>query len=619
MTAAPQSFTVKDEWTCDGEFLGRGSFANVYKGHRIQPEPDKASTVAIKVVDISRLTHNNQKLLTHLDTEVKIMHKLKHENIIQLFDTETKTFNNQNFLYMILEFCDGGDLAGYIKENQPLTQDEALHFTRQISQGIKYVRSMSIVHRDLKPQNILLHYTKGKNALPTVKIADFGFARFTLDQFALVQTICGSPLYMAPEVLKAEIYNAKADLWSIGIIVYELLVGRPPFAANSIPQLLKMISEDPVEFPFTLELSSAAKDLVKKLLTSDPNARIGYDEFFNHPWITGSSSIATSPQSWADDSIPSQLRKSSITKLNQSQLYDWGEKFSKSAEAIEYAGDYYLTQSHLKAASLYSKSLGLVQTGLKLVFSGLKLDKRSPEKNNGELNGVSFQFVSSQPDERQVTNSACNPAKFTVQFSRAFNNAAQIKLSVRQGSHEIVEALQNNPGGILKAGNTEFVFEDVRFEKMKTITQKNELEHNTPFRLCVEALQSSSSTTIPLYSNSFLLLSRHGAKIVSNLKANYKRIYNKLLGLKMYIKAKEEIPPAEALLYKFVLQQGAEGGRNEKIYGNFARGLEHYNRALTILDQLLLDVRDTEDKDQISKLYEMFHKRKQVCLNTKKN
>ena len=151
---------------------------------------------------------------------------------------------------------------------------------------------MYFVQRDLKPQNLLLSDNSSQAVL---KIADFGFARH-LQQQELADTLCGSPLYMAPEILQSHKYDAKADLWSVGTILYELVVGRPPFNGSNHVVLLHNIERHEAKIPDQIakHLSSACIDLIYSLLKRNPVQRISFEEFFSHPFLASNTSLAAS-------------------------------------------------------------------------------------------------------------------------------------------------------------------------------------------------------------------------------------------------------------------------------------------------------------------------------------
>lgn len=306
---------INGEYAMENE-IGRGSFATVYKGHRTD---DKSQHIAIKAVSRSKL--KNKKLLENLEIEIAILKKIKHPHIVGLMDCERTATD----FYLAMEYCALGDLTFLIRrrrelmENHPLLRTvfekypppsehhNGLHrafvisYLQQLASALKFLRSKNLVHRDIKPQNLLLAtplvgYSDSKTFhelgfvgiynLPILKIADFGFARF-LPNTSLAETLCGSPLYMAPEILNYQKYNAKADLWSVGTVVYEMACGKPPFKASNHLELFKKIKKanNVITFPTQCEVEPALRDLICSLLTFDPANRIGFAEFFDNQLV----------------------------------------------------------------------------------------------------------------------------------------------------------------------------------------------------------------------------------------------------------------------------------------------------------------------------------------------
>ncbi|KAG7264796.1 hypothetical protein CRUP_038338 [Coryphaenoides rupestris] len=157
--------------------------------------------------------------------------ELKHENIVALLDFQ----ETASSVYLVMEYCNGGDLADYLHSKGTLSEDTIRVFLQQIAGAMQVLHAKGIIHRDLKPQNILLSYPPGRKSHSNntcIKIADFGFARY-LHTNMMAATLCGSPMYMAPEVIMSQHYEAKADLWSIGTIVFQCLTGKAPFLVRN--------------------------------------------------------------------------------------------------------------------------------------------------------------------------------------------------------------------------------------------------------------------------------------------------------------------------------------------------------------------------------------------------
>uniref|UniRef100_A0A674C3A6 non-specific serine/threonine protein kinase n=1 Tax=Salmo trutta TaxID=8032 RepID=A0A674C3A6_SALTR len=213
--------TVGDFEYSRKDLVGHGAFAVVFKGrHR------KKTDWEVAVKSITKKNLSKSQIL--LGKEIKILKELQHENIVALYDVQVIVFPSS-----LLSLAKG-----------TLREDTLRVFLQQIAAAMRILNSKGIIHRDLKPQNILLSYTSRKRSSINgirIKIADFGFARY-LQSNMMAATLCGSPMYMAPEVIMSQNYDAKADMWSIGTVVYQCLVGKPPFQANS-PQDLRMFYE----------------------------------------------------------------------------------------------------------------------------------------------------------------------------------------------------------------------------------------------------------------------------------------------------------------------------------------------------------------------------------------
>ena len=200
--------------------IGKGSFSNIYKGYSTK----KNKEYAIKEVFIDK--KNNK---SNVKREFLVLKKLNHPNIVKLHDLIVDT--NYNNIYFVFDYYSKGDLAKFL-DNKPLKEKFCKKYIKQLSDGLKYLLDKDILHRDLKPQNILL--TNEYN----IKITDFGFAR-KINKDVLLNTLCGSPMYMAPEIINKQDYNYKSDLWSVGVILYQMFYGTVPFNVNNFVQLIK--------------------------------------------------------------------------------------------------------------------------------------------------------------------------------------------------------------------------------------------------------------------------------------------------------------------------------------------------------------------------------------------
>ncbi|CAF0932547.1 unnamed protein product [Adineta ricciae] len=330
--------TIGDYQYSKRDLIGHGAFAIVFLGHsKISPDQQ----VAIKQITKKQLA-KSQSLL---EKEIKILKeltKLKHENLVALLDCK----ESPNNVYLVMEYCNGGDLADYLQARQTLSEDTIAIFFRQIAAAIRACHDHSVVHRDLKPQNILLSHPDKNN--PRVqdiilKIADFGFARFLSDG-VMAGTLCGSPMYMAPEVIRSLQYDGKADLWSIGTIMYQCLTGKAPFQAQT-PQALKQYYERNVNLAPSIPPSTSPelKDLIVRILKRNPKERIDYEDFFNHPFLAKSQPIPISSGRTQTSSI-NIISSSPLREGILSQVQDFDSvmprQFSRQIDPIpEYEPD----------------------------------------------------------------------------------------------------------------------------------------------------------------------------------------------------------------------------------------------------------------------------------------
>lgn len=271
--------------------IGRGSYATVYSAILIQPYPPLkiGDYVAIKSISTSRISSATEK--EKLENEISLMKTLNHKNIVRLYGVERL----RSYYFLIMEYCNDGDLIHFLhsygdKKCTGLPEDLIINFIYQIGQGLQYLHSHHIVHRDLKPHNILISKTTNNEEIDswnfqyTLKIADFGFARF-LRPSDLCETICGSPIYMAPEIQFGTHYSSCVDMWSVGVILYELASGRTPFphikSQFELAQELKSRGSHPYCLPVNAQVSEPLRQLVPRLLTIDAEKRMKLSEFLD--------------------------------------------------------------------------------------------------------------------------------------------------------------------------------------------------------------------------------------------------------------------------------------------------------------------------------------------------
>ncbi|XP_077582988.1 MAP kinase-activated protein kinase 2 [Stigmatopora nigra] len=220
-------------------------------------------------------------------------------NIVRIIDVYENLYQSRKCLLIVMECMDGGELFSRIQDrgDQAFTEREASDIMKSIGEAIQYLHAVNIAHRDVKPEN-LLYSTKRPSAL--LKLTDFGFAKETTSHNSLA-TPCYTPYYVAPEVLGPEKYDKSCDMWSLGVIMYILLCGYPPFYSNHglaiSPGMKKRIRMGQYEFPNPewSDVSEEAKQLIRTLLKTEPTQRMTITEFMNHPWINQSMEVPQTP------------------------------------------------------------------------------------------------------------------------------------------------------------------------------------------------------------------------------------------------------------------------------------------------------------------------------------
>ena len=253
------------------ECLGAGTFGKVFK---VRCKFD-GEIYAMKVINKRYLIRNQQ--LRYAVTECNVLKQAQSPFILTLH----YAFQTPDNLYMIIDYCPGGDLNYHIIQNL-FEEDEAKFFIAELILGIEHLHSLDIIYRDLKPENILI----AKDG--HIKLADFGLAKEKVTDFEIAKSFCGSPAYLAPEMLSRRGVGKSADIYGIGAVLYEMICGSPPFYANDMSTMYQNISKN--NLMLHDYFSDELKDLLKKLLNRDPKNRIGVtnkEEIKNHPFFNG--------------------------------------------------------------------------------------------------------------------------------------------------------------------------------------------------------------------------------------------------------------------------------------------------------------------------------------------
>lgn len=337
--------TVGHYQYCESDELGRGSFSRVYLGAGVGVgrEHDK---VAIKVMELPKSDGKTK----HLLREIELMRHLKHRNIVRLIDVKYEKYGHTGLrIFIVMEYCSKGDMSSLPR---PMSEEDCKHYFRGIFSGLRYLKKRQIVHRDIKPQNILL--TENNE----VKIADFTFSK-QIEENELLQTQCGTPLFISPDVMFGKPYTDKSDLYSCGVMLYSFLYGTHPLGnVKSHVELIQKMKRAKITFPQKLvheayELpakgtkdrvgpmdddhgdvekpvfcrtirifSTEVLELCKGLLKFNPAERISWDQIYTDPWL---NLDPIDP----DELFPSPSIVNSPSSANDTGSYDDGDQYEE--------------------------------------------------------------------------------------------------------------------------------------------------------------------------------------------------------------------------------------------------------------------------------------------------
>ncbi|XP_069734920.1 death-associated protein kinase 2-like isoform X2 [Phaenicophaeus curvirostris] len=259
------------------EELGSGHFGVVKRCR----EHRSGTFYAAKFIKTQRCRGSRLGLeRAQVEREVTILRQLHHPNIMQLHDL----FASRTEMVLVLELISGGELFDFIAEKEMLTEEEAIEFLGQILRGVEYLHAHHVAHFDLKPENIMLQEKDVPK--PQIKIIDFGLAQH-LEDGVIFKSLCGTPQYIAPEVVNYEPLSAATDMWSIGVITYILLSGLSPFQGETDAETLSNVVAGAYEFEERCfsQTSEMAKDFIRQLLVKEPEHRLTATQCLVHPWI----------------------------------------------------------------------------------------------------------------------------------------------------------------------------------------------------------------------------------------------------------------------------------------------------------------------------------------------
>lgn len=276
------------------ETIGTGAFSEVLLA---EDKADRGKFFAVKCIDRMGLVGKEESL----DNEIQVLRRLDHPNIVRLSDV----FEDKSYVYLVMELVTGGELFDRIVEKGSYTEKDASSLIKQVLEAVDYMHERGVVHRDLKPENLLYYSTDPDSK---IMISDFGLSK--TEESGTMATACGTPGYVAPEVLAQQPYGKEVDCWSIGVIAYILLCGYPPFYDENDAALFQQILKAEYEFdsPYWDDISSSAKEFIRRLMCKDPKKRFSCKQAIAFPWISGNTALDKNIHA----SVTAQLQKNFI-------------------------------------------------------------------------------------------------------------------------------------------------------------------------------------------------------------------------------------------------------------------------------------------------------------------
>ncbi|XP_008283516.1 aurora kinase A [Stegastes partitus] len=272
---AANASSSKKPWSLEnfdiGRPLGKGKFGNVY----LARERQSKFILALKVLFKKQLEKAGVE--HQLRREVEIQSHLRHPNILRLYGY----FHDTSRVYLILEFAPKGELYSELQRSGNFPESQSATYIMELADALNYCHSKKVIHRDIKPENLLL----GANG--ELKIADFGWSVHTPSSRR--STLCGTLDYLPPEMIEGKTHDEKVDLWSLGVLCFEFLVGKPPFEAKTHEETYRRISRVEYTYPAQTNISAGAKDLVARLLKHNPMHRLPIEGVLSHPWVVQNS------------------------------------------------------------------------------------------------------------------------------------------------------------------------------------------------------------------------------------------------------------------------------------------------------------------------------------------
>ena len=356
--------------------IGKGSYGVVYYATN-----ESGDQFAIKQINTLKLNAAEKKYLVN---EIKVLQSLDHPSIIKFY----KIITEGQFKYIVTEYCSGGNLQSYLLNNTKIPIETRKNWIKTLLSTLLYLKEKNIIHRDLKLSNILL--TSNESEESKIKICDFGLCK-EIEATLLTESRVGSPICMAPEVLNGSKYGYKADVWSLGILCYELLLGIPPYICFNCEEL-KKLQKKPLMYLNQHKISDLTMAFINRMIVYDENDRADYQELLNHEFLNEeneyefiSGSIYDKPWDYNDDfhRLNSDMNKNNSENFKKIELNEDGSEYSVNKNEffiLENPQEEMIKESYCLLGNSSSSSS---QKNKQIEFTHIKviIDKRSDKLN----------------------------------------------------------------------------------------------------------------------------------------------------------------------------------------------------------------------------------------------
>ncbi|XP_020809865.1 calcium/calmodulin-dependent protein kinase type 1 isoform X2 [Drosophila serrata] len=372
--------SIEEKYNLHG-LLGTGAFSEVRLAESKETPGDH---FAVKIIDKKALKGKEESL----ENEIRVLRRLTHPNIVQLLET----YEDKSKVYLVMELVTGGELFDRIVEKGSYTEKDASHLIRQILEAVDYMHEQGVVHRDLKPENLLYYSAEDDSK---IMISDFGLSK--MEDSGIMATACGTPGYVAPEVLAQKPYGKAVDVWSIGVISYILLCGYPPFYDENDANLFAQILKGEFEFdsPYWDEISESAKHFIRNLMCVTVEKRYTCKQALAHAWISGNEASSRNIHGTVSEQLKKNFAKSrwkqayyAATVIRQMQRMALSSNNSSSANSDSTGNSSTLKKGSINATASEAETASGEGTGTSAAATAQILCLPKDPKDDLEANNA---------------------------------------------------------------------------------------------------------------------------------------------------------------------------------------------------------------------------------------